>query len=100
MSSLRQQCDFMSNVVQHAIVLGMSREQFDKLAETAWLVLTAERCFTCNGARRIDEMRLGNLVNIPCPECSTEHCDHGVPVDRPSECPSCSTQETEVRHDT
>lgn len=43
MSRLRQQCDFMSNVVQHAIILGMSREQFDKLAETAWLVLTAEQ---------------------------------------------------------
>lgn len=42
MSSLRQQCDFMSNVVRHAILLGMNREQFDKLAETAWLVLTAE----------------------------------------------------------
>lgn len=43
MSSLRQQCDFMSNVVQHALLLGMSREQFDKLADTAWLVHTAER---------------------------------------------------------
>lgn len=42
MSSLRQRCDFMSNVVQHALILGMSQEQFHKLADTAWLVLTAE----------------------------------------------------------
>jgi hypothetical protein len=42
MSSLREQCDFMSNVVQRAILMGMNHEQFAKLAETAWLVLTAE----------------------------------------------------------
>lgn len=42
MSNLREQCDFMSAVVQRALRMGMRREQFDNLAETAWLVLTAE----------------------------------------------------------
>jgi hypothetical protein len=42
MSSLREQCEFMSNVVRRAILIGMDHEQFVKLAETAWLVLTAE----------------------------------------------------------
>jgi hypothetical protein len=46
MSSLREQCDFMSNVVRRAIIMGMDHKQFVKLAETAWLVLTAEPAST------------------------------------------------------
>lgn len=43
MSSMQEQCEFMSNVVQRAIVMGMDHQQFVNLSATAWLVLTAEQ---------------------------------------------------------
>lgn len=35
-------CDFMCSVVKRAQLLGVTQDEFMKLAETAWLVLTAE----------------------------------------------------------
>lgn len=40
--NLQQQCDFISAIVERAILYGFTQEQFMKIAEAAWLVHTAE----------------------------------------------------------
>lgn len=39
MSSLQQRCDFMMNVAQHALIMGIKLDEFQKLAIAAYGVL-------------------------------------------------------------
>ena len=72
MSSLREQCDFMSNIVRRAIIMGMNHEQFLELAETAWLVLTAEPASAPETSpEHVCGLQGFGALGDVCPACST-----------------------------
>jgi hypothetical protein len=94
----QRHCDFMVNVIKRAMLEGIDQEQFMKLAETAWLVLTSEREEQPSletGACHADVRHDGSHGPVTCGVCQMP-----IPASKETEaareCDACVAMNTHI----